>query len=163
MITPLIKKPTLNPDLLKNYRPVSNLPTLGKIIEYPAVSRFKHHLNVNNLTETYQSAYKSSHSTETALLKVKNDMLNELDKGKALILVLLDLSSAFDTIDHKILVERMKKEFGVTGTAKEWFVSYLSDRTNKVCVLSDYSDVQTLHYGVPQESIAGPPIFTAYS
>tara|TARA_B110000881_G_scaffold40031_1_gene32496 strand:+ start:158 stop:3112 length:2955 start_codon:yes stop_codon:yes gene_type:complete len=163
VITPLIKKPTLNPDLLKNYRPVSNLPTLGKIIEYPAVSRFKHHLNVNNLTETYQSAYKSSHSTETALLKVKNDMLNELDKGKALILVLLDLSSAFDTIDHKILVERMKKEFGVTGTAKEWFVSYLSDRTNKVCVLSDYSDVQTLHYGVPQGSIAGPPIFTAYS
>ena len=107
VVSPLIKKPTLNPDLLKNYRPVSNLPTLGKIIEYPAVSRFKTHLQINNLTETYQSAYKTAHSTETALLRVKNDILKELDAGKAIILVLLDLSSAFDTIDHHILAERM--------------------------------------------------------
>ena len=81
VVTSLIKKPTLNPDLLKNYRPVSNLPTLGKIIEYPAVSRLKNYLQVNNFTETYQSAYKSSHSTETALLRVKHDVLKELDKG----------------------------------------------------------------------------------
>ena len=74
VVTPLIKKPTLNPDLLKNYRPVSNLPTLGKI-EYPAVSRLKNILQVNNLTETYQSASKSSHSTETALLRFKHDVL----------------------------------------------------------------------------------------
>ena len=127
VVTPLIKKPTLNPDLLKNYRPVSNLPTLGKIIEYPAVSRLKNHLQVNNLTETYQSAYKSSHSTETALLRVKHDVLKELDKGKSVMLVLLDLSSAFDTIDHHILIERMQSEFGITCTAKEWFVSYLRD------------------------------------
>ena len=137
VVTPLIKKPTLNPDLLKNCRPVSNLPTLGKIIEYPAVSRLKNHLQVNNLTETYQSAYKSSHSTETALLRVKHDVLKELDKGKSVMLVLLDLSSAFDTIDHYILIERMQSEFGITRTAKEWFASYLSDRTNRVCVLGD--------------------------
>ena len=69
VVTPLIKKPTLNTDLLKNYRPVSNLPTLGKIIAYPAVSRLKNHLQVNNLTETYLSAYKS--------------FLKELDKDKS--------------------------------------------------------------------------------
>ncbi|XP_072030516.1 uncharacterized protein [Amphiura filiformis] len=163
VITPLIKKSTLNPDLFKNYRPVSNLPTLGKIIEYPAVSRFNNHLQDNNLTETYQSAYKASHSTETALLRVKNDMLNELDKGKAIMLVLLDLSSAFDTIDHDILVDRMQREFGITGSAKNWFNSYLRDRSNRVCVLGDYSENHPLKYGVPQGSVAGPPIFTAYA
>jgi len=125
VISPLLKKPTLNPDLFKNYRPVSNLPTLGKILEYPAVSRFNKHLHQNNLTETFQSAYKSSHSTETALLRVKDDMLNELDKGNAIMLVLLDLSSAFDTIDHNILVQRMQREFGITGLAQDWLESYI--------------------------------------
>ena len=109
----MIKKPTLDPDVLTNYRPVSNLPTLGKIIEYPVVSRLKQHLQENNLTEIHQSAYKCSHSTETALLKVTNDMLQKLDKGKSIMLVLLDLSSVFDTIDHGILIDRMQKEFGV--------------------------------------------------
>ena len=86
-----------------------------------------------------------------------------IDKGKSVMLVLLDLSSAFDTIDHHILIERMQSEFGITCAAKEWFANYLSDRTNRVCVLGDYSDVQVLKYGVPQGSIAGPPIFTAYA
>jgi hypothetical protein len=163
VITPLIKKPTLDPNVFKNYRPVSNLPTLGKIIEYPAVSSFKQHLQDNNLSEIYQSAYKSSHSTETALLKVKNDMLHELDKGKAILLVLLDLSSAFDTIDHVVLVDRMQKEFGIAGSAISWFASYLENRTTRVCVLGEYSENHILKYGVPQGSVAGPPIFTAYA
>ena len=163
VITPLIKKPTLNPDFLKNYRPVSNLPTLGKILEYPAVSRFKQHFEINGLSETFQSAYKSRHSTETALLKVKNDMCSELDKGKLIMLVLLDLSSAFDTIDHDILVERMKKEFGITSCAKNWLESYLKDRSSRVSVLGEYSEKLPLKYGVPQGSVAGPPIFTAYA
>ena len=133
VITPLIKKPTLNPDLLKNYRPVSNLPTFGKILEYPAVSRFKQHFQINGLGETFQSAYKSRHSTETTLLKVKNDMSSELDKGKVIMLVLLDLSSAFDSIDHEILVERMQKDFGITSCAKNWLESYLNPRPT-VCL-----------------------------
>jgi hypothetical protein len=163
VITPLIKKPALDSDVLKNYRPVSNLPTLGKIIEYPAVSSFNKHLQENHLTESYQSAYKSCHSTETALLKVKNDMLSELDKGKAILLVLLDLSSAFDTIDHNILIDRMRTEYGVTGSAINWFTSYLKDRTTRVCILGKYSENHILQYGVPQGSIAGPPIFTTYA
>jgi hypothetical protein len=163
VVSPLIKKTTLNPDVFNNYCPVSNLPTLGKIIEYPAISRFNKHLQDNNLTEIYQSAYKPSHSTETALLRVKTDMLNELDKGKAIILVLLDLSAAFDTIDHKILVDRMQREYGITGSAKDWLTSYLSDRTSRVCVLGDYSDEHPLRYGVPQGSVAGPSIFSAYA
>ena len=163
VITPLIKKPNLNPDLLKNYRPVSNLPTLGKLIEYPAVARLKQHFQSNDLTETFQSAYKTSHSTETALLRVKDDVLSELDKGRAVILVLLDLSSAFDTIDHDILVERMQREFGISGSALMWLESYHKDRNNRVCILGDYSDRLHLKHGVPQGSVAGPPIFTAYA
>ena len=135
VISLLIKMPTLDPDVLKNYRPVSNLPTLGKIIKNPFVFRLKQHLHGSNLTEVHQSAYKSSHSTETALLKVKNDMLHVLDKGKSIKLVLLNLSSAFDTIDHDILIDRMQKEFGVTGSAINLLTSYLKDRTTRVAHL----------------------------
>ena len=94
---------------------------------------------------------------------MKNDMLQELDKGKSIMLVLLDLSSAFDTIDHDILIDRMQKEFGVTGSAIDLLTSYLKDLTTRVCVLGEYSKDHVLRYGVPQGSTAGPPIFTAYA
>jgi hypothetical protein len=163
VISPLIKKSTLNPDILKNYRPVSNLPTLGKILEYPAVSRLNDHLKSQDLTEKFQSAYKTAHSTETALLRVRNDIVNELDQGKIVMLVLLDMSAAFDTIDHDILVNRLNNEYGIGGCVLNWFSSYLKDRTSRVCVLGNYSSVHPLKYGVPQGSVAGPPIFTLYS
>lgn len=163
VISPIIKKSSLNPDILKNCRPVSNLPTLGKIIEYPAISRFNSHLHNNNLSEIFQSAYKPSHSTETALLKVKTDILNELDKGNAIALVLLDLSAEFDTIDHTIFGERMQRELGILGKARNWFDSYLSDRSSRVCVLGEFSGSHPLKFGVPQGSVAGPSIFSAYA
>jgi hypothetical protein len=163
IIRPLIKKSTLNPDVLKNYRPVSNLPTLGKILEYPAISRLNEHLQLNNCTENFQSAYKTAHSTETALLRVKNDIANELDEGRVVLLVLLDMSAAFDTIDHDILINRFKNEYGVGGCVSSWFNSYLKGRSSKVCISESYSSSHKLNYGVPQGSVAGPPIFTAYS
>jgi hypothetical protein len=163
VVTPLIKKPNLNPDVLKNYRPVSNLPTLGKILEYPAVSRLNDHLQSSNLTEEFQSAYKAAHSTETALVQVKNGILNYLDQGRIILFVLLDMSAAFDTIDHDILVNRFKKEYGIEGCVLSWFNSYLKDRSSRVCISGSYSSVHPLKYGVPQGSVAGPPIFTAYS
>ena len=89
--------------------------------------------------------------------------MSELDKGRAVILVLLDLSSAFDTIDHGFLIERMQREFGISGSALMWLESYHKDRNNKVCILGDYSDRLPLKHGVPQGSVAGPPIFTAYA
>ena len=163
VITPLIKKSNLNPDVLKNYRPVSNLPTLGKILEYPAVSRFTEHLQSNNLNDEFQSAYKLAHSTETALLRVKNDIAQELGHGRVVLLVLLDMSAAFDTIDHDILVNRLQTEYGIKGCVLNWFNSYLRDRSSRVKISGSFSHVHPLNYGVPQGSVAGPPIFTAYS
>ena len=163
VINPLLKKPSLDQDVLKNYRPVSNLPTLGKILEYPAVSRLNGHLVSNNLTDDFQSAYKAAHSTETALLRVKNDIVSELGNGRVVLLVLLDMSAAFDTIDHTILVKRLYEDYGIEGCALDWFYSYISNRTSKVCVLGNYSSSHPLQYGVPQGSVAGSPIFTLYS
>ncbi len=94
---------------------------------------------------------------------MKNDIANELGKGRAVLLVLLDMSAAFDTIDHDILVHRFKDEYGVGGSALSWFDSYLRDRNTRVCISSSSSNVHLLKYGVPQGSVAGPPIFTAYS
>ena len=152
----LNQKQNLDADILKNYRPVSNLPALGKIIEYPAVSRLKQHLVDHDLSDPFQSAYKACHSTETALLKVKNDILQDLDKGRAVLMVLLDLSAAFDTIDHDILINRMKNDLGITGPAINWFKSYLADRKTKVCVLGELDHLFLLCMHNPsQRSLSG--------
>ena len=102
-IRPLLKKPGLDSEILKNYRPVSNLPFISKVLERVVDKRLEQHLVVNNLHEELQSAYRKFHSTETALLKVQSDILQSLDKGNVTVLVMLDLSAAFDTIDHHIL------------------------------------------------------------
>ena len=105
-IIPLLKKPGLDPNILSNFRPISNLPFLGKVIERVAVNQLQTYLTYNHLHAPMQSAYRPFHSTETALLKVQNDILTGLDKGKEALLVLLDFSAAFDTIDHTQLINR---------------------------------------------------------
>ena len=122
VIIPLIKKLDVNPVLLilhKNYLPVSNFPALAKIIAEhdPAWENLSSTSKEMTLQEHFQLAYKSSHCTETDLLRVKGDVLSELDKGRVIMLVLFDLSSAFNTIDHDILDEQMKREFGISGSA----------------------------------------------
>ena len=82
------------------------------------------HLNRHNLFSSFQSAYRPDHSTETALLKAVNDLLLAMDEGKLSVLVLLDLSAAFDTIDHDILLHRLQHVFGIQGTVLSWFRSY---------------------------------------
>ena len=101
----------MDPNVLKNFRPVSNLPFLSKILEDIVLKRLLVHLDSNELNELYQSAYKKFHSTETALLKVFNDIACKLDDKKVVLLSLLDLSAAFDTIDHTILLNRLNNFF----------------------------------------------------
>ncbi len=162
IIKPLLKKMGL--ELIdKNYRPVSNLTYLSKLIERAVVYQLFDHLKVNKLMDIYQSAYRMFHSTETALLKVRNDILMEMDKRNTVMLVLLDLSAAFDTIDHNILLNRLEKRCGITGTALKWFASYLADRTQSVSVNCSHSGKQPLKYGVPQGSVLGPILFTIYT
>ena len=133
-VTPLIKKLTLDCEILKNYRPVSNLSFISKLIERIVCSQFIEHLKANGLQELYQSAYKQFHSTETALLRVHNDLLNSVDKSGGAILVLLDLSAAFDTIDHDKLLNLLNVSFGVKYSALKWIKSYLSNRKQSVLI-----------------------------
>ena len=163
LITPLIKKLILDCEVLKNYRPVSNLSFLSKLLERIVAVRFIEHITDNGLYEVFQSAYRQMHSTETALLRVHNDILQAVDSNGGAILVLLDLSAAFDTIDHGKLLNILERTFGVTGSALEWFKSYLSGRTQEVIIDGECSDVFTLLFGVPQGSVLGPILFTIYT
>ena len=162
IIKPLLKKMGL--ELInKKYRPVSNLTYISKLIERAVVAQLLDHLKDNNLMDIYQSAYRMFHSTETALLKVRNDILMEMDKRNTVMLVLLDLSAAFDTIDHNILLNRLEKRCGITGTALRWFNSYLTGRSQSVSIDGIQSKLKPLKYGVPQGSVLGPILFTIYT
>ena len=114
------------------------------------------YLDANNLNVIYQSAYRKLHSTETALIRVHNGIAMALDHKRSVILLLLDLSAAFDTVDHCILLSRVSSRFGIGGTALEWFRSYLSDRTQFVNVNGSTSERHVLQFGVPQGSVLGP-------
>jgi hypothetical protein len=161
IIKPLLKK--LELELIKkNYRPVSNLAFLGKLIERAVALQIVDHMQANGLMDMFQSAYKMYHSTETALLRVQNDILMQLDKTNAVVLVLLDLSAAFDTIDHAILLKRMAKRCGFKGTVLKWIKSYLSDLKQKVVIDDEESVTKDIKYGVPQGSVLGPILFTIY-
>ena len=163
VVKPLLKKPSLDKNLLKNYRPVSNLPFLSKVLEKVVLSQLLSHLQSNNLCNPLQSAYRTGHSTETVLLRVVNDILAALDEDKVSVLLLLDLSAAFDTIDHQILLSRLEGDFGITSTALMWFQSYLSQRTQFVSVNGSSSPSVPLRYGVPQGSVLGPLLFVMYT
>lgn len=162
-VTPLLKKPSLDSEVLKNFRPVSNLSFVSKIVEKAVAVQLSRHLQENDLHEPSQSAYRPVHSTETALLRIKSDILQALDKKETVFLVLLDLSSAFDTIDHSILLTTLEEQFGICGQALAWFRSYLANRFQTVRVNGSASSKQKLSCGVPQGSVLGPQLFTMYS
>ena len=106
-VSPLLKKPSLSKDSMKNYRPVSNLSCLSKVLEKVGVNQLNTHINSSNTSNQYQSAYRKFHSTKTALLKIHSDILASMDAGKVTALTLLDLSAAFDAIDHTIVLNRL--------------------------------------------------------
>ena len=120
------------------------------------------HLKQNSLFEKFQSGFRSAHSTETALVRVTNDLLMAADSGSPSILVLLDLSAAFDTIDHHILLNRLQHTFGLCDTALTWFTAYLFERTDYVSMAGSRSSTHTVTCGVPQGSVLGPILFTLY-
>ena len=145
---------------MKNNRPVSNLTYLSEILEKVDAKHLLDHMAHNDLQEALQSAYKPAHSTETALLRVQNDFLQVIDKRQCGMLILLDLSAAFDTVDHSVLLQRLSDRLNVKGTALNQFESYLSDRTQSVVVSDESSHLVPLSCGIPQGSVLGPIRFT---
>ena len=162
LVLPLLKK--LGLDLIfKNFRPVSNLPFVAKSAEKAVISQLSTHCATNAPLPENQSSYREHHSTETALLKVQNDILLSMDRQEVTLFVLIDLSAAFDTIDHGILLETLEKDFGVIGDAQKWLASYLSGRKQRILIKNHKSDAFNLGSGVPQGSCLGPVLFLLYA
>jgi len=111
---------------------------------------------------TLQSAYRKNHSTETAVLKVITDVLRAADRGEVTLLCMLDLSCAFDTVDHGILLDRLQCAFGVQGVAISWIESFLQARTQSVHIANQQSSTMKLVCGVPKGSVLGPILFLVY-
>src|SRR5208282_779089 len=132
------------------YRPISNLTVISKLMVRLVCRRLFAYLQSAYPLRTYQSAYRPNHSTETAILRVLSDLLQSVDQGDVAVLVLLDLSAAFDTVDHAILVRRLELSFEITGPAFEWFRSYLTGRSQHIRRGTDKSPITSLTCGVPQ-------------
>ena len=163
LVTPILKKDNMDPNILSNFRPVSNLACLAKILEKAVNSRLDGYLTANKLYDPLQSAYRKLCSTETALVKVKNDIMVHLDQGNRVALLLLDMSAAFDTLDHSTLLNRFNEEFGIIGKPLKWFESYFGERTQSVVIRGVKSEPVPLSQGVPQGSVIGPKAYTMYT
>ena len=133
-----------------------------RILEKVVAEQLTVHLENHEIFDKFQSGFSKRHSTETTLLKVSSDILVSADSGEYTVLVLLDLSSAFDTVDHNILIKRLHDLVGMYGSVLQWFSSYLSGRTFSVCVNQIMSDTTELSCGVPQGSVLGPILFLLY-
>lgn len=162
VLRPLLKKQNLDPFDLASYRPISNLTFLSKLIERLVMARFCQHAGAHKLLPARQSAYRPHHSTETVIISIINDIARSLDGGKVCALVLLDMSAAFDTVDHALLLTILEKRFGLCNKALSWMSSYLADRTQSVHIGADKSESIELRCGVPQGSVLGPVEYISY-
>ena len=161
IVRPLLKKQGL--DLIKkNYKPVSNLSCLSKVIEKVMLTQFNEHCDNYRLLPDYQSAYRSNYSCETSLLKLTNDILWNMENKQVTALVMIDLSAAFDTIDHELLLEILHHRYSISDNALKWYDNYLRPRGFKVCVGDSYSKERPLTFSVPQGSCSGAVMFIVY-
>ena len=167
LVKPLLKKPGL--ELLdRNYSPVSNLSYISKLVEHVMAAQVVTHIERHGMMEAHKSAYCSSDSMETALLKVKTDVIQALENQEVACLILLNLSAVFDTIDHDSLLRRLKSRFAVTGVVLKWLGSYVKDQTQAVEIGvpltgDNRSEFVLLRSGILQGSVLGPILFTIYT
>ena len=161
IVRPLLKKAGMDL-IMKSYRPVSNLSFISKLVEKVALQQFLSHCEEWDLLPDYQSAYRKGFSCETCVIKLVNDVLWGMEKQHITACTFLDLSAAFDTVDHELLLSILSNQFGIKDTALNWYDSYLRPRSFKVNINSAYSDTKDLTFSVPQGSASGANIFTAY-
>uniref|UniRef100_A0A8C6Q775 Reverse transcriptase domain-containing protein n=1 Tax=Nothobranchius furzeri TaxID=105023 RepID=A0A8C6Q775_NOTFU len=160
-VTPILKKPGSDPNIFTNLCLISNLPFISKVLEKIVAAQLHTHLTLNSFYEPFQSGFRPLHSTETALLKITNGLLIAADSGLLSILVLLDLSAAFDTISHSILLHRLSS-ISIANIPLRWFQSYLSGCTQFITIKSSRSQPSSVSSGVPQGSVLGPLLFIIY-
>ena len=144
-----------------NYRPISVIPVVMKLLERIVHDQFHEYLTHNNMFSIEQSGFRPKHSTLTTLLEVSDYILKNMDAGHLVGAVFLDLKKAFDTVCHPILLNKLKS-FGMKGLEFDWFNSYLSHRKQITKVGTATSDMTSVNFGVPQGSILGPLLFTLY-
>ena len=163
LVTPLLKKTNLDKENPSNYRPISNLSFLSKLTERIVLARLNDYLSSNSLLNPHQSGFTKHHSTETLLVSLYNKLVAAVSHQRVSCLCLLDISAAFDTIDHNLLLHRLSSWFGISGTALLWFKSYLSSRSFSVKASNHTSQALPLSCGVPQGSVLGPLLFILYT
>lgn len=161
-VKPLLKKPDLDPTDHASYRPISNLNSIGKILEKLVHARISAHLLNSPNFSALQSGYRPFHSTETANLKILNDLIFNSSKGSPSMLISLDLSSAFDCVIHTKLLDRLHDDFGIDGICLKWLKSYLHNRSQYVSLMNARSPTILLQTGVPQGSVLAPLLFSSY-
>jgi hypothetical protein len=161
VIRPLYKKGNLDPENLSSYRPVANIPFLSKVVEKLVARRIVCHMDLLENMNPNQHAYRKMHSCETALLTMLNEAFLAVDNGMVLPLVLLDLTAAFDVVDHELLLIKCQK-FGIHDSANEWLRCYLSGRKQRVSCSGHQSELTELPCGVPQGSVLGPLLFSIF-
>lgn len=161
-VTPLLKKPGLDTFSPSNYRPISNLNTISKIVERLVLTRIRSHITTSPNFSPFQSAYRPNHSTETAILNITDKLFTSISHRRVSALCTIDLSSAFDTVSHSILADRLLSDFGLDGSVGDWLHSYTSGRSQFVKVGDSNGNITQLRSGVPQGSVLGPLLFSAY-
>ena len=162
-VRPSVKDSNGNTENKKNYRPVSNLCFLSKLLEKAALQQINEHVNSEGLHSIYQSGYRPNHSCETSLFKLTYDIQDAINNKEMVAALFLDMSAAFDTVDHSVLLSRLLNDFGFNGHALAWLSSYLTNRTFSVVIDNERSDTFLLLHGVPQGSLLGPLLFILYT
>ena len=151
-------------DLVKSsYRPVSNLSYISQLVEKAVLVQIKQHCDTHNLLPYYQSTYRGHRSCKTVLLKLTNDLLWSVERKNVTVLIALDLSMSFDTVDHSVLLTILKSNFGIHGTALDWLKNYLSPRNMKMIIGSTYFDEKDLTFSVSQGLCSEVNLFNMYS
>jgi len=155
----------MDPGDLNSYRPISSLSFASKLVERSFATRFVLHSDHNHLLPVRQSAVRRHHSTETAVLIVHADIIRTIDKGQLTVMMFLYLSSAFDTVDHDIMLSILHSRFSVEGVALKWSHSHLTDLLQTFSVGDSKSDCRChrMSCSVPQGSVLGPVEFVAYT